>query len=250
MNNSILLTYLTDHMVPWPCWKSESLVYFPHNKCASTLYDALFNKLGWKQTHTQAIDWNRDTVISHIRRPIEKHYKGLIEGLKYFPTVLEFFQKTTDEESIKFLSCLSSIDPHSYTIHRYLGENAIKVHWIPIDTDVDHKQKLFEILEHNNQAVSQGVKTWFDDLGVVHPSTNEELDLYNRLISLTTPPEIKRYLDFDICLYDTVTKPKNFEPENYQFRINDLKKQNYSQVEAESIADQEVAGGEYLLWKY
>ena len=250
MSSSISSTYLTDHMVPWLCWKSQTLIYFPHNKCASTLYDALFDKLGWTETHTQAIDWNRDTVISHMRRPIEKHYKGLIEGLKNFPAVSKFFQETTDEDFIQFLSCLPSVDPHSYTIHRYLGDNAIKVHWIPIDTDVDHKQKLFEILEQNNQAVPQDVKHWFNELGVVHPATNAELDLYNQLMSLTISPEIKRYLDFDICLYDMVTKPKNFEPKNYQSRINDLKKQNYSQIEAESIADQEVFSGEYLSWKY
>jgi hypothetical protein len=250
MKDSVLLNYWIDELVPWACWKSESLIYFPHNKCASTLYDLLFLKLNWKKTTTQDINWSSDTVISHIRSPIVKHYKGIVEGLLFFPEVFDFFKKISNIDSVKFLTCLTSIDPHSYTIYRYLGTNAINVHWIPLDTRIDHKKTLFEILETNNQPVPQDVQDWFNNLGVVNSATAEERWLYDRLIELPIQPEIKRYIDFDTCLYDRVTKSDHIEPKNYQLRILELKTHGYSQLEAESIADQEVFNGEYLLWKH
>ena len=67
-------------------------------------------------------------------------------------------------------------------------------------------------------------------------------------MSYETPGEILRYLNYDMNLYALITDRYGFEPKNYQTRIGELKSQGLSQAQAEEIADQEVANGEYLFW--
>jgi len=224
-------------------------VYFPHNKCASTLYDQLFKKLDWQRSDTQDIDWSSDHVFSHIRNPLDKHYKGLVEGLTVWPEILEWFANTTDH-NLGFLSHVMSIDPHSYSIYRYLGPKAMEVTWIPIDTGCNHQQAVFDFLCNHGVTVSDQIKQWFVSLGRVNPAMPHEQALYLRLRALPPQPDVLRYIDFDQCIYDRVTRSQGFEPPQYRVRMQELLQQGLSQVEAESLVDLEVANGQYLQWKF
>jgi len=233
-----------DHHVPWLCYRSPKnakLIYFSCNKCASTFYDAFFEKLNWTKTTTQDINWSEDRVFSYIRNPLVRHRKGIIEGLFGFFSEMKpvFFG---NPERLRFLANLTSIEAHSYSIYRMLGDNARHIDWIPIDTDLDHKQYTLDILAEHNENIDQETANWLINTDKVNVSTVEEIDLYNQLCSIETPPEILRYLDFDICLYNKATTPPPHivAGKYYAERIQELLNQGLSQNEAEKIVDVEV----------
>ena len=41
-----------------------------------------------------------------------------------------------------------------------------------------------------------------------------------------------------------------FEPDNYRDRVEQLKNDGQSELDAQALADQEVASGEYLNWNF
>jgi hypothetical protein len=67
-------------------------------------------------------------------------------------------------------------------------------------------------------------------------------------LSIPPTPLILKSIEVDQYLYDQVTKPINFEPDNYQIRIQQLKLTGLPQIDAEKIADQEVLLGKYQNW--
>jgi hypothetical protein len=235
---------LLDHHVPWLYYRSPKnakLIYFSCNKCASTFYDAFFEKLNWTKTNTQDINWSEDRVFSYIRNPLVRHRKGIIEGVfVYFPEMKPVF--FGNPERLRFLANLTSIEAHSYSIHRMLGDTARHIDWIPIDTDLDHRQYTLDILAEHNENIDQETANWLINADKANVSTVEESELYNQLCSIKTPPEILRYLDFDICLYNKATTPPPHivAGKYYAERIQELLNQGSSQDEAEKIVDVEV----------
>jgi hypothetical protein len=239
-----------DTSTPWECYRSptNNLVYFIHNKCASTLYDLLFLKLNWISSNTQQIDWDKDIVFSHFRNPLIKHRKGIVEGVcNFFPEALTL---ANTQAGIKFLANITSVEAHSYTIYRMLGEKALNVVWIPIDTKLDHKVATFELLKQHGEIISAEIINWFNNLKKENVSTPSELKLFNSLMSVPTPQEIIRHIDFDKCLYEAITTPEGFEPENYANRVQELKLTGLSELEAQAVADDEVKTGKYLNWPH
>lgn len=250
IDKSTKIVSLQDTDVPWPCYKSRNtnLVCFIHRKCASALYDALFLKLNWMLSDTQQIDWDNNIVFSYIKNPKIKHLKGLTEGVfSFFP---EMKEALSTPDGLRFLANVTSIEPHSYTIYRMLGNNSLNMTWIPVDTDLDHKEYTFDFFEQHGEPFLQEDKNWFLSLKKQNESTVEELDFFDKLSAQSTPPEIIRYIDFDQCLYDAITKPSGFEPNNYSDRIQQLLKSGISQSAAEIIADKEVLSTAYLNWKF
>jgi hypothetical protein len=235
---------LLDHHTPWLCYRSTknaNLIYFSCNKCASTFYDEFFKKLNWVKITTQDIDWSEDYVFSYIRNPLVRHRKGIVEGIfTFFPEMKSVF--VDHPERFKFLANLTSIEAHSYSIHRMLGDNAKHVHWIPIDTELDHKQHTLNILAIHNENIDQETATELIKSNKVNESTVEEIEFFNQLCSIKTPPEILRYIDFDICLYNKVTTPPPHvvAEKYYAERIQELLDQGLLQDAAEKIVDVEV----------
>jgi len=235
---------LLDYHTPWLCYRSttnSNLVYFSCNKCASTFYDAFFERLRWEKITTADINWADNFVFSYIRDPLVRHRKGIVEGIfTYYPEMKQVFVESP--QRFKFLANITSIEAHSYSIHRMLGYNATKIHWIPIDTDLDHRQYTLNILTDHNEIVNHEIKNHFMALNKVNESTVEELNFYNHLADIDPPPEILRYLDFDICLYKKATTPPPhiFASKFYATRIQELLEQGLSQEDAEKIVDVEV----------
>ena len=235
---------LLDHHTPWLCYRSAknaNLVYFSCNKCASTFYDAFFEKLNWIKTNTQDIKWSDDYIFSYIRNPLIRHRKGIVGSLFYdFPEMKSAF--VGHPERLKFLANLTSIEAHSYSIHRMLGDNAKHIHWIPIDTDLDHRKYTLNILATHNENIDQETANWLINSTKANESTVEEVEFFNQLYNIETPPQILRYLDFDRCLYDKVTvPPPHIVAEKYYAeRIQELLDQGLCQEEAEKIVDVQV----------
>jgi hypothetical protein len=236
---------------PWACFKDpeSDLVYFIHSKCACSFYKQLFLKLGWRNFTSTEIDWNKHVVFSHIRDPLKKHRIGLIEWF--------YFNKKTDilennSKNMNFFIMLSQIaylDHHSLSIYEHLGTNSSLVHWIPIDHElINHKQHTIEFIEQHSSLIDFTLKDWFAKLAPTHQSTGFKKTCYNTLMDLPVTPLILKSIEYDRCLYDLVTKPDNFEPVNYQSRIKQLEDAGYTNVDAQQIADNEVANGEYLKW--
>jgi hypothetical protein len=234
---------------PLTCYRHPelNLVFYPHQKCASSTYRQLFVKQNWVVIDINDIDWNRDIVFAHIKDPLVRHRKGIVEGIcQYFPEVQDFFLTSV---GAKFLTNITIVESHSYTIQKWLGPtNAAKVYWIPIDINLDHKQITFDFLKTKGAPVSKEIQQWFLHLVDANTSTLNERNLYNLLMAEKTPGEILRYIDFDRCLYSQVISSYGFEPNNYRKRVDQIKISGVTELEAQMIADQEVASGEYLNW--
>lgn len=240
---------LKKHNSPMKCYKHPilDLIFYPNQKCASTTYRQLFEKQNWNSICITNIDWNKHQVFAHIKNPLTRHRKGIVEGIcEYFPEVKKIFMTP---EGAKFLTNITIIESHSYTIEKWLGEeNATSVHWIPIDTDLDHIQETFKFLESKGAPVDDDIKQWFLTMPRHNESNPDEIMLYKLLMSHETPGEILRYIDFDRCLYGLVLDRYQFEPKNYRDRVQLLKVNGMSELQAQQQADQEVESGEYLNW--
>ena len=247
----MIVNTIKDSETGWECYRSpdgSGLVYIVHRKCASNTYISLFEKLNWVFTNTTTIDWSREKVFSHIKDPLIKHRKGIVEACNgMYPGVLNLVLENTN--LIQFISHATSFDIHSFTIERMFGKNATRVYWIPLDTALNHKEATLQFINQNDSLVPQNVADWFLTSAVQHPSTRMKKKLYDLLMQQSVPPEILRYIDFDQCLYDSVTKT-NFEPATYSQRIMQLKDQGLSQSKAEEVADQEVFNNTYLHWNF
>lgn len=231
------------------CYKHPDLdlVFYPHQKCASSTYRQLFVELKWEVIDINDVDWRKDTVFAHIRDPLVRHRKGIVEGIcNYFVEAEELFFNPV---GAKFLTNITIVESHSYTIEKWLGaNNAVLVNWIPIDTDIDHVQETFKFLKNQGAPIQEDVKQWFLNLPRANKSNPKELKLYDMLMAEETPGEILRYIDFDRCLYSQVVDSYGFEPKNYRQRVKELKQTGLSELDAQMLADEEVASGEYLNW--
>jgi hypothetical protein len=231
------------------CFKhpTKDLIFFPHPKCASSTYKSFFALLKWTQIDINDINWQQDQVFAHIKEPLTRHRKGIVEGIcNYFPEVKEMFQT---DLGAKFLTNITIVEPHSYTIEKWFGQkHAAMVNWIPIDTDLSHTQLTVDYLEQQGVDIDPAMKAYLSSNPRINKSTDDEIKLYNVLMSYETPGEILRYLDFDMCLYAQVLELYNVEPKHYRSRVDQLKATGLSELQAQAQADQEVETGEFLNW--
>jgi hypothetical protein len=236
---------------PWVCYKDpeSSLVYFVHAKCACSFYQTLFcNRLNWKLCTVNDINWDVDLVFSYIRNPLVKQRIGIIEWFYFNNCEYLLEQNYEDDKFFKLLSEIGYIDHHSLSIYEHLGNKSRRVHWIPIDQpNVDHKQKTLDLIKQHS-TIDSNLELWFLAQPPVHVSSGFKKSCNERLIKLPTHPMIIKSIEYDQTLYDSVTKPYGFEPDNFQDRVKQLLDLELSQCDAELIADQEVASGKYLNW--
>jgi hypothetical protein len=254
INLDLLNQHLLNHKdvtLPLVCYRHPelNLVFYPLQKSASSTYVRLFAKLNWNVIDNNDIDWSKDTVFAHIKDPLVRHRKGIVEGIcEYFPEVADFFLTPV---GAKFLTNITTVETHSYTIYKWIGpENAVKVYWIPLDIGLDHKQLTFDFLERQGASVPMENRQWFLQLSDQNKSNNNELKLFNMLMAEKTPGEILRYIDFDRCLYSQVINFYKPEPDNYGVRITQLLNSGCSQEQAEFIADSEVESNAHLNWNF
>lgn len=204
------LNYVT---ADWPCWKSPdcNLIYWVNYKCASTLYRNFFQSVGWQEITSRQINWKTDYVFSYIRNPLIKQRKGIVEIFFKDKTFTELVTPITNNHTaLVLLAQATCLDGHTETIHNLLGNNARCVDWIPIDTEIDHKTYTINLLEKHNITVSEENKQRLINQGRANESTQVESDLFQKLMSIETPPQVLRYVDFDQCIYDQVIwKNKN-----------------------------------------
>ena len=242
--------HLDENKFVWECYRSPTshLVYFAHRKCATCTYIALLTQLNWYPCKSTDIIWDNDLVFAHIKNPLVKHRKGIVEVVAAFD-LIDLVMQQPDLQ--RLLVTADRFDVHTCTIQRFFGHNALKVKWIPIDTDLDHKKETVDLIETYDPPIAEHVKQDFfsNPEANKNPSSPQEVALYEKLSALPVTPLNAYYLDFDQCLYDYVTK-KNFEPPNYDLRILQLKNLGHDQISAEHIADDEVANQEFLNWKF
>ena len=238
---------LHDYEVPWECYRcpNSNLFYFIHSKCASRLHDELMHKLQWRHTDVSEINWDTDIVVSHIRDPLVKHRKGIVEAIVVYADILP---NLTHPKMIELLANITSIDHHTYTIEQQLGANALKVRWIPIDTKLDHKPFTLEVFQAHGAVIPEDVRDWFLSSSAINQATEFDANLYKLISKFEVPSQIKRLIDFDTCLYNLITTPK--EPEDFKSRVSQLVKSGMSEEQAINTADSEVFSGEFLNWRF
>jgi hypothetical protein len=203
LNNHADINPIIDQNISWPAARcpNTNLVYFYHNKCASSLYKSLFEKLKWEKTDTQQIDWEHDRVFSFIRDPLIKHRKGIVEFFikdPYYPLIEEILKNPL---WIQVLSQVLYIDHHSMSLYSQLGENATLIDFIPIDIDYDHKQHTINLIKEY-APISADIESWFFGLPKIHESTKKGIEFFERLMQEPTHPQVLRYIDYDTVLYE------------------------------------------------
>ena len=237
---------------PWKCYKDpqSSLVYFVHSKCACTFYKRLFVKLNWQVCTVNDIDWDSNLIFSYIRNPLIKQRVGIIEWFYFNNCEYLLEQNYEDNNFFKLLSEIAYIDHHSLSIYEHLGNKSQLVHWIPMDQpNIDHKQKTVDLIKQYS-TIDEKTELWFLSQPPYHISSGFKKSCNDRLIKLPVHPMIIKSIEYDQSLYDSVTKPHGFEPENFQTQIKQLIESGLTQLDAEIIADAEVKSGEYLQWNF
>ena len=190
------ITALSSLSVNWTCLRNpeNTHVYFQHSKCACTTYGSYFRERGWQRSGTNQIDWGNDIVFGHIRDPLIKQRKGIVEFFFYFPQFTHLVPTMLDSTFIDLLATIPYLDHHSMSLHDMLGDNAKLVKWIPIDTSLDHKKYTLDLLGIDDPK--------FLAAPALNRSTDAELQLYNQLTKVETPGQILRYIDYDSVLYE------------------------------------------------
>jgi hypothetical protein len=184
---------------------SKNLFWYRNLKAASTTYHMLFEKLGWHMCTHANVDWQNDLVFGHIIDPLTRFRKGLTESFFYrqdYKTLRDKFDFTNQAELMQFVANLRNIDPHCMSLEHILGSFAQKIYWIPTDCDLDHKAHTLKLLDFFDQAIPENIRQWWIDLPHMNQSTDEELEFYQKLIEIPVDDSLKRFLDFDQCVYD------------------------------------------------
>jgi hypothetical protein len=243
---------LYEHNIPWECFQSPNskLVYFLHYKCCTTAANLLFNKLGWNPITIDRLDWDKSVVFSHIRHPLIKHRKGIVEGLLRYPYV--FKTVLNDKNFLEFVSNIASIDGHSLTLYRMLGHKALQINWIPIDLPgVDPWNYAFTTIMYNfGERLDPEIIQWFNSQGKINKSTANEIECYNKIMSIDTPDQIKNLIDFDLCLYNQVVDPCSPNTFLIHQRIKQLIEHGATQNIAEATARHDIEIGNHLTWSF
>jgi hypothetical protein len=173
---------------------------------------------------------------------------GIIEWFFYFKQVELLTTNFNNDPFFQLLSEITYLDIHSMSIYEHLGNNSSKIIWIPIDQPtVNHSMVTLSLIEKYS-TIPEDIKKWFLKLPPQHVSGKFKKGCINKLLSIPPTPLILKSIEVDQYLYDQVTKPINFEPDNYQIRIQQLKLTGLPQIDAEKIADQEVLLGKYQNW--
>jgi hypothetical protein len=152
------------------------------------------------------IDWDNSYVFSHIRDPLIKHRKALVEFFYYqqFDDMLELALKN-DSRWLNIVADITALDGHSRTIRSILGEKTpLKIDWIPIDIDFDHKKYTLDMLEAKGEIIDEKTKQELIDYGKINESTEEEKRLFDQLIEILPSPMVLDYIDYDRCLYTDI----------------------------------------------
>lgn len=189
---------------------TNNLVWYRNTKAASSTYQWLFSELGWTDCETETIDWNKDIVFGHIRDPLTRYRKGLVQ---FFSTAMPFNQegqpavKITDilnhPDYLVFVTRLRNIDRHCMTLEYMLGPLAKKVYWIPMDTEFDHKTHTLDLLQFFGEPLASNLKTWWLDSHDRNVARDIDLEFYRQLEKIPMDSALQRFLDFDQCIYDT-----------------------------------------------
>ena len=104
----------------------QGLGYLPLTKIGSRTFSALFESLGWESTQFDLLPENT-VVFSHMRDPIDRHYKGTAEFL--VQNQLEYLIENPDWEKVWSRAVL---DIHSYPITWSLAGAVDRITWIPL----------------------------------------------------------------------------------------------------------------------
>lgn len=108
------------------------LVYLVTLKCASRFFTTVLSRSGWTCHGVQTvkdIDWDTSIVFGHIRDPIERRHRAILQYLRYLKLEEQYLH---DSRLQHLLAVATRLDRHGYTYHDMYGDMAWKVDWIPM----------------------------------------------------------------------------------------------------------------------
>lgn len=120
----------------------KNVVYLKNLKVASTFFHSNLEKVfNWERIQMSEINWDTDTVISHIMDPLERRCKGITEHLWY-----SFGEKILDHEEMLLDTAryAISLDDHSASYFSWFGSMTDHIIFLALD---DNQQKNLENLE-------------------------------------------------------------------------------------------------------
>lgn len=187
-------------------YRHKNLVYLPITKHASTSYTELFaNRLNWKSSYSDLIDWETDYVFSHLLHPYTRHLKGIT-------TCIQKYNLYDLVDNEKFLTLLGTavFDLHSYPLSPALGENRFKIDWLLLDhPDVSGDYLTVKLLD------SHGIKISPDLIPKMNVSNNNnDRDLLDKIRNIRDQNDLTGTLTYfyeqDMVLYGLVNESTKF----------------------------------------
>lgn len=173
---------------------SKKLAYLPVTKNASMTFASLFDQLGWASSQFDLLPEDY-TVFSHIRDPIDRHFKGTAEFI--LQSSLGYL---IDNPAWQKVWATAVMDIHSYPVTWSLGKKADSIHWIPIHNELDTNKITIDFLKQYD--------IFIDSITNINEGIPKRTEFYNRLIEvhkkLDAADTLTYFYDADIVLWNKV----------------------------------------------
>lgn len=171
--------------------KSAKLAYLPVLKNASMTFSALCEQLGWEVSQFDLLP-DDCVIFSHIRDPIERHFKGTAEFL--FKKKLGHLVDNADWQKVWATAVM---DAHTYPITWSVGNKKDSIVWIPLGPNIDTNKLTIEFLSTHNINI--------DTITNVNDNIPARTELYHKLKTLwpiiDEAQTLTHFYDADIVLW-------------------------------------------------
>lgn len=158
-------------------YQHENLVFVPVNKCASTYYNTLFEKLGWKKIALAEVDLDSVVAFGIIMHPLVRYLKGITQWIWECDLLPSYTGDIENQEFFKRLTVdLIAPDIHSLPYTAIYGNRLEKINWIPMDnlSDSEIKQHMMQLFASAGHKIILPLND-----SRIHTSPSEKLNLYN-----------------------------------------------------------------------
>ncbi len=157
-------------------------------------YSALFESLGWVESDFDLLE-DDYTVFSHIRDPIDRHFRGTAEFI--FKNKLDYLIDNVDWQKIWATAVL---DIHSYPITWSLVSKQNKIVWIPIHPSFDTNKLTIDFLSEHG--------IYIEKINNLNENQTRRTKIYDKLKNLWTlidkAQTLTYFYDADIVLWNKV----------------------------------------------
>jgi hypothetical protein len=184
------------------CLRKNKLIYARTLKAGSEFFYKNFQAAGWIEVTFDSINWDNETVFSHIMDPIQRRHKGISEVIISTGTRTLLLNNKGNFD--RLLKLIPFLDAHSASLHNIYGNNVRKINWLLLTND--HSVAVKETDRFLDQ---HGVPPIDWNVDFTHNTGSYMSDIYVRVKELwENDPQyddtVRNYFQPDIELFNEV----------------------------------------------